>query len=43
MVKMTFSVDEETAQTLKRTAELLRKPQSMVVRRRSRWRDQPAG
>jgi hypothetical protein len=32
MVKVTFSVDEETARTLKRTAERLRKPQSRVVR-----------
>ena len=32
MVKLTFSVDEATAQTLKKTAERLRKPQSMVVR-----------
>ena len=32
MVKLTFSVDEGTARTLKRTAERLRKPQSMVVR-----------
>ena len=32
MVKLTFSVDETTAQTLKKTAERLRKPQSMVVR-----------
>ena len=32
MVKLTFSVDEGTAQTLKRTAERLRKPQSMIVR-----------
>lgn len=30
--KLTFSVDELTAQTLKKTAERLRKPQSMVVR-----------
>lgn len=32
MVKLTFSVDEATAQTLKKTAERLHKPQSMVVR-----------
>jgi len=32
MVKLTFSVDEGTAQTLKKTAERLRKPQSMIVR-----------
>jgi predicted transcriptional regulator len=32
MVKVTFSVDEETARTLKTTAERLRKPQSMIVR-----------
>lgn len=32
MVKVTFSVDEETVRTLKMTAERLRKPQSMVVR-----------
>jgi predicted transcriptional regulator len=32
MVKLTFSVDEGTAQTLKKTAERLGKPQSMVVR-----------
>lgn len=30
--KLTFSVDEQTVQTLKKTAERLRKPQSMVVR-----------
>jgi predicted transcriptional regulator len=32
MVKLTFTVDEETAQTLKRTSERLHKPQSMIVR-----------
>jgi predicted transcriptional regulator len=32
MVKVTFSVDEATARTLKMTAERLRKPQSMIVR-----------
>jgi len=32
MVKVTFSVDEATVETLKRTAARLRKPQSMVVR-----------
>ena len=32
MVKVTFTVDEETARTLKTTAERLRKPQSLVVR-----------
>jgi predicted transcriptional regulator len=32
MVKLTFSVDEETVRVLKATAERLRKPQSMVVR-----------
>ena len=32
MVKVTFTVDEETARTLKSTAERLRKPQSLVVR-----------
>ncbi len=32
MVKVTFSVDEDTARTLKITAERLRKPQSLVVR-----------
>ncbi len=30
--KLTFSVDEATVQTLKKTAERLRKSQSMVVR-----------
>jgi hypothetical protein len=30
--KLTFSVDDATADTLKKTAERLRKPQSMVVR-----------
>ena len=30
--KLTFSVDEATAQTLRKTAERLHKPQSMVVR-----------
>jgi len=30
--KLTFSVDERTAETLKNTAERLGKPQSMVVR-----------
>ena len=30
--RLTFSVDEQTVQTLKRTAERLNKPQSMVVR-----------
>lgn len=32
MVKLTVSVDEETARTLRTTAERLQKPQSMVVR-----------
>ena len=32
MVKLTFSVDEATAQTLRLTAERLGKPQSMIVR-----------
>ena len=32
MVKMTFSVDDGTARTLRTTAERLRKPQSLVVR-----------
>jgi hypothetical protein len=32
MVKVTFSVDEETVRTLKATAARLRKPQSLVVR-----------
>lgn len=32
MVKLTVSVDEETARTLRTTAGRLRKPQSMVVR-----------
>lgn len=32
MVKLTFSVDETTARTLKATAVRLRKPQSMIVR-----------
>lgn len=30
--KMTFSLDEETVARLRRTAETLRKPKSMVVR-----------
>lgn len=30
--KLTFSVDEATVQTLRKTAERLNKPQSMVVR-----------
>lgn len=32
MVKVTFTVDEATARTLKATAERLNKPQSLVVR-----------
>jgi hypothetical protein len=32
MVKVTFSVDDETARTLRATAERLRKSQSLVVR-----------
>jgi metal-responsive CopG/Arc/MetJ family transcriptional regulator len=32
MAKLTFSLDEETVATLRKTAERLRKPQSMVVR-----------
>ncbi len=32
LVKMTFSLDEETAARLERAAETLRKPKSMVVR-----------
>ncbi|MGH9408240.1 MAG: ribbon-helix-helix protein, CopG family [Vicinamibacterales bacterium] len=32
MVKVTFTVDEDTARTLRVTAERLHKPQSLVVR-----------
>ena len=32
MVKMTFTFDEQTAETLRRTASTLKKPQSAVVR-----------
>ena len=32
MVKLTFSVDEQTARTLRQTAERLKKPQSLIVR-----------
>jgi hypothetical protein len=32
MVKMTFTVDEATAATLRRSAEQLQKPQSAVIR-----------
>jgi predicted transcriptional regulator len=32
MAKLTFSVDDETARTLKATAERLKKSQSLVVR-----------
>ena len=32
MVKVTFSLDEETVRTLRRVAERKRKPQSLVVR-----------
>ena len=32
MVKLTFTFDEETAATLRRTASRLKKPQSAVVR-----------
>ncbi len=32
MAKLTFSLDDDTVATLRRTAERLRKPQSMVVR-----------
>ncbi len=32
MVKMTFTIDDETAETLRRTASRLKKPQSVVVR-----------
>ena len=32
MVKMTFTFDEQTVQTLRRTASRLKKPQSVVVR-----------
>jgi hypothetical protein len=32
MVKMTFTFDEETAVTLRRTASKLKKPQSAIVR-----------
>jgi predicted transcriptional regulator len=31
-IKLTFSVDDQTAETLKKTAARLGKPQSMVVR-----------
>jgi hypothetical protein len=32
MAKLTFSLDDETVRTLRRVAELKRKPQSLVVR-----------
>jgi len=32
MVKMTFTFDQQTVETLKRTASRLQKPQSVVVR-----------
>ncbi len=32
MAKLTFSLDEETVEKLRKTARRLRKPQSMVVR-----------
>lgn len=32
MAKLTFSLDDDTVATLRRTAERLRKPQSLVVR-----------
>lgn len=32
MPKLTFSLDDETVETLRRTAERTRKPQSLVVR-----------
>ena len=32
MVKMTFTFDEQTAETLRRAASRLKKPQSVVVR-----------
>lgn len=32
MVKMTFTFDDDTVQTLRRTASRLKKPQSLVVR-----------
>jgi hypothetical protein len=32
MVKMTFTFDDETVETLRRTASRLKKPQSLVVR-----------
>jgi len=32
MVKMTFTFDENTAETLRRTASRLKRPQSVVVR-----------
>jgi hypothetical protein len=32
MVKMTFTFDEQTAETLRRTASRLKRPQSVVVR-----------
>lgn len=32
MVKVTFTLDDETVRTLRRSAERLRKPQSQVVR-----------
>ena len=32
MAKLTFSLDDETVKTLRRTAGRLRKPQSLVVR-----------
>ena len=43
MVKMTFTVDDETAQSLKRMADRLKRPQSQVLREAVRYYEPHAG
>jgi predicted transcriptional regulator len=43
MVKMTFTLDDDTTEALKRTASRLGKPQSVIVREAIREYDARAG
>ncbi|HEY2383482.1 MAG TPA: ribbon-helix-helix protein, CopG family [Terriglobia bacterium] len=43
MVKMTFTIDETTAETLRRIAERVRRPQSQVLREAIRYYEPHAG
>ena len=43
MVKMTFTFDEQTVETLRRTASRMKKPQSVIVHEAHLWTLNPTG